>query len=481
MDHLLAMLGVTDLDANPREILGVLDAFSSHVAILDERGRILATNARWREFYESNGGAPDTCGVGADYLAACRLAARAQSPGAQDVAAALEEILAGVRREFSIEYPCHSPQEPRWFIARMAEFALAGRRRVLVTHEDVTPRKAAQQAAELLALVASRTANGVIITDAEQRIEWVNASFTAMTGYSREEVVGRRPGSFLQGDASDGPALDRVRRACAEGRPVTSTLLNYRKDGEPFFVELRIDPVRGPDGALLHFVAIQSDVTAAREREDAVAEAAQAERERLAADLHDGLGQELTGAALVLAALLQSADGPHAETLRRVLATVDRARETAREIAHGMAPTHVARGLLPSLRQLASSLTLPGHLQVTLATPPELELPGAYAHHLFCIAREAVANAIRHGQAREIAIDLERSAKSLQLTVSSDGHPFVGGDGMGLRVMRQRAHELRGEVVVTAGPQGGTVVICTAPLQAADVLPRAAASPARRG
>ncbi|MGZ4657703.1 MAG: SpoIIE family protein phosphatase [Blastococcus sp.] len=132
---------------------------------------------------------------------------------------------------------------------------------------------------------------------------WVNPSFTRVTGYEAQEVVGRNC-RFLQGPATDPAAVDTIRAAIADRRTVTTTLLNYRKDGTAFWNQLSISPVFDGEGALVSFVGVQTDVTervrVEREREAAftaeraarreaelaraIAEQARADAERAQAD-----------------------------------------------------------------------------------------------------------------------------------------------------------------------------------------------------
>jgi len=111
---------------------------------------------------------------------------------------------------------------------------------------------------------------------------WVNPSFTRITGYEADEVVGRNC-RFLQGPATDTAAVDEIRSALAERRTVTTTLLNYRKDGTAFWNQLSISPVFDGDGTLVSFVGVQTDVTervrVEHEREAAFAAEQAARRE----------------------------------------------------------------------------------------------------------------------------------------------------------------------------------------------------------
>jgi len=153
--------------------------------------------------------------------------------------------------------------------------------RMVGCHVDITQIRQQQMQVEQLSLVAANTTNGVIITDAEGHIEWVNASFTRMMGYSLEEVRGRKPGEILQGPKTESAVVARIRAALEAGQLCEETLLNYAKDGRTFNVLMRIDPVRNPQGQIINFIAIQTDVTEQLRREKLLRESE--------ARLHDAL------------------------------------------------------------------------------------------------------------------------------------------------------------------------------------------------
>jgi len=112
-----------------------------------------------------------------------------------------------------------------------------------------------------LSMIAERTSNAVVITDAAQRIEWVNDGFTRLTGYTLDEVRGRIPGHFLQCEGSDPKAVAHMRQQLAAGRGCEVEILNKGKDGRVYIVAVEIQPLRGPQGDLHGFMAIESDVT----------------------------------------------------------------------------------------------------------------------------------------------------------------------------------------------------------------------------
>src|SRR5690606_4206893 len=112
-----------------------------------------------------------------------------------------------------------------------------------------------------LALLANLTHNAVIITDPELRIEWVNESFTRMTGYVLEEVRGETPGTFLGGPGTDLGTVHLMRAAVSREQPFTAEILNYRKDGRPYWNAIEAQPLKDEDGRLTGYMTIETDVT----------------------------------------------------------------------------------------------------------------------------------------------------------------------------------------------------------------------------
>ncbi|AOS44438.1 Blue-light-activated protein [Lacunisphaera limnophila] len=103
----------------------------------------------------------------------------------------------------------------------------------------------------------------LVVTDPAGRIEWVNPVFTAMCGYSIEELRGRKPGELLQGPDTEAAAVARIRAAVASRRSCRETLVNYHKDGSPYRADVRISPVLDEGGHPLWFVARERKLAAA--------------------------------------------------------------------------------------------------------------------------------------------------------------------------------------------------------------------------
>ena len=143
--------------------------------------------------------------------------------------------------------------------------------RLAGTFEDITERRRRAEEHERLSLVVRQMTNAAILTDAEGKTVWVNDAFTRLTGYRLEELVGRKPGEVLQGPETDRAETARISRALRAGERIEAELLNYRRDGSPYWIAMTITPVRDADDRLTGFIAIESDVTARQAAEAAAA------------------------------------------------------------------------------------------------------------------------------------------------------------------------------------------------------------------
>ncbi len=133
----VTILDVSGVARAERRMARVLDAVPFQVALLDRNGTITMVNRAWADFAERNGGSPDSTGVGVDYLAACRTSLE---PNCERVVSQLEDLLGGRRRSFDLEYPCHSPNEERWFMMQAKAIAGDGGG-IVVCHVNITNRK----------------------------------------------------------------------------------------------------------------------------------------------------------------------------------------------------------------------------------------------------------------------------------------------------------------------------------------------------
>lgn len=138
--------------------------------------------------------------------------------------------------------------------------------RVVKTAIDISGEMEKRKETALLSLVANETDNSVIITSKDELIEYVNPGFTKMTGYSFDEVKGKKPGDILQGKLTDAKTKKEIRESIKAHKPLYTEILNYHKNGDSYWVSLAINPVFDKEGKIERFISIQSNVTATKEK-----------------------------------------------------------------------------------------------------------------------------------------------------------------------------------------------------------------------
>jgi len=350
---------------------------------------------------------------------------------------------------------------------------------------EITDRQAAQHLRETQARMFELLHEGVVVIDTSNTIRMANPAFERMFGFapgtavstSIEDLIAQPPG--VRRDLLDQKLLGPI-----NGPPV-ATPVEFkcrRRDGSTFEAAC-VATHTHLDGAT-HRLAVVTDVTERRGLEREILEIAGREQLRIGSDLHDGLGQDLTGVALMLrsvGAQLRKENSAARADVEDIISLVNGAIESTRAMARGLAPVGADRGgLIAGLQSMAvrgmERYGVRAHFNTSLDEPLTLE-DGA-ATHLYRIAQEAFTNAIRHGRVTQVAIDLATADGTLTLSVQDNGRGFDernAGNGMGMKLMRYRAQMLGGDVTIENNEGGGVTVRCTCPHRApleGDALPR---------
>ena len=283
--------------ASPQLLPATLDALTAHIAILDDVGCILAVNEAWRRFADENGFGGQDAGVGTNYLTIGERAAGPCAEHADEASRGIRDVLAGRRQLFELEYPCHGPATPRWFMMRVTAFRTTDGVRGVVAHEDITERKRMQDALarsdERYRLVARATNDVIWDWDLlTGRVEWNDAIESALL-YPRDRVgatAGWRQEQIHPADREWVTAA--LRSAIDRGEQVWAAEYRFRRGDDRYVtVQDRAYVARDESGEAVHVVGSMSDLTERKHAESSL---------QLLADLSRELGG-LTDELLIIA------------------------------------------------------------------------------------------------------------------------------------------------------------------------------------
>jgi len=168
-----------------------------------------------------------------------------------------QDKIVGTSREVKVE---RKDGKSLWGRLSLSKVRLADRTLYTAFIKDVTEEVEQRELQRMLSLVANETDNAVIISDADGLIEYVNNGFYRLTGWKLDEVKGKKPGSFLQGEETDQRTISVIRQKIKNREAFYDEVLNYRKDGTPYWTSLSINPVF-KEGQLVNFIAVQADIT----------------------------------------------------------------------------------------------------------------------------------------------------------------------------------------------------------------------------
>jgi PAS domain S-box-containing protein len=323
-----------------------------------------------------------------------------------------------------------------------------------------------------LSLMADALPLAVAYIDPEERYQFTNRRYAGLHGRVPEDIIGARMRDVVRPDlyAIVHDYHDHALRGEAQTYEHRAKL---DIDGGMHDMHVDLVPDVAADGRVAGFFLLVLDVTNRVQLEREVVRAGEAERLSVARDLHDGLGQALTGISLALGALarkLAHEGSQHVATVNQLTSTAQRTIEQARQYTHLLAPT-LQGGLFAALRTLATEVSALYEVECfsQCHCPPEnVPIGPSAAMHLYRIAQESVNNAARHGRAGTIRIECRVEGSTFMLEVVDDGLGIPAADareeGMGLKSMYYRARMIGGLLQITAPPDGGTEVSCSAPL-----------------
>lgn len=300
-------------------------------------------------------------------------------------------------------------------------------------------------------------------------ISW-NKGAEKIFGYSEEEVRGKNllllTPPFYPNELPD--ILDKIGGNIEVEHYET---VRQRKNGEVINVSLKINPIRGLMNEVTGVSLIARDITAKKQLEREILEISEKERRRIGKDLHDNLGQNLTGISLQLKLLenkLQEAECPEeVESAQRIRDMLNQSIKQTRNLAKNLLTVTLEnQGLSVALKELTLQIESLYNCKIECSTDLENDITdGTMATQMYQIAQEAITNAKRHGEADKVEVSLKEEDSEYLLQVRDDGKSVKRHEsqGLSLKIMEFRSNIINGRLSLFDNEHSGTTVICRVP------------------
>ena len=333
----------------------------------------------------------------------------------------------------------------------------------------------------------------IFIIDAHtSTIQESNSTATRIFGYSREEMIGQSPDLLHLNEATCEEFKRHIEAAVKEkGLMFDFEFRMKRKDGTCFPSEHTFVPIRNEEDRIVTWVGVVRDITERKRTEEGlrqlsrrIVEAQEAERQRVARDLHDSVNQVIASAKMRLRKVGEIARlNPAAtELLARCDELLVHALEENRRIAHNLHPTDLNQlGFIEACRNFCKRFQSRTHLEIKCSfTRTAQRCAPATELNLFRIVQEAVNNIEKHARAKTVRLRIAFSKDSISLKIQDDGRGFDSaaskaakrrGEGLGLTNMQERAVLLGGTCDVESAPNQGTTITVRVPFQPIDHRP----------
>jgi len=332
------------------------------------------------------------------------------------------------------------------------------------------------QQSETFHILAKTAHEAIFLIDVHGIIQFVNPAAETLFGYEKKELLGKNikqlmpsPQREMHNEYIENYLKTGIKKIIGKGRQ----LLGERKDGSQFPMYLSVGEIELKHTHL--FAGLILDLSTQQKLQREVLAIPAREQQRIGEELHDGLGQQLTGLSMLAQSLLNKVEKSEHDLAEQLANGLHEALTQVRELARGLMPVQIdADGFMLSLKEITKNIEQQSNIPIKLQIDDVVLLfDDATAAHLYRIVQESLNNAIKHADASRINVSLkiDQDHGVLEVLDNGIGIPFdhENSSGLGLNIMKHRCGLFDGEITINPAGERGTKVCCRFPLNPKEI------------
>lgn len=305
--------------------------------------------------------------------------------------------------------------------------------------------------------------NPILVLNQDSSVKYANPAIEKLTGYPAKDLIGQKLPSEWQNKYELNNAIN--------GELKKSEIIIKNKNGKKSHIIINFAPVY-TENKFKYLLAIWVDISLQKELQKQILDISDKERIRIGTDLHDGIGQYLTGISYLLSAVNEKVNNNEQvskDELSKIIKMIDETKTHMRMISKGLVPVYnLKNGLMLAIQELCGNIEYVYGVKCPFACNINLEIKNnSTSTHIYYIILEAITNSIKHGNATKIIVEIKTKKEDLLISILDNGTGINNSpnknSGIGMDLMRYRADLISGEITFKPGKNGGTRVSCMIP------------------
>ncbi|MEE8335684.1 MAG: PAS domain S-box protein [Candidatus Neomarinimicrobiota bacterium] len=356
---------------------------------------------------------------------------------------------------------------------------------IVLVAKDISGQKQTEKLIQKLSHAVEQSSSVIMITDIDGKLEYVNPKFENVTGWSTREVIGKNP-RILKSGKHPQKLYKNLWDTIISGKDWQGEFINRKKNGEFYWASANISPIRNEEQQVTHFIGVQEDVTKRKLAEKLLQDSQkqlkaltshiqqmqEEERTRISREIHDELGQSLTGIKMELVWLKDEISTKQKPAINKIIKFLETTMNTVQRISTQLRPVILDDlGLVAAIEWEVQEFQTRSGIKCELNFETEnISIDDDRATAIFRILQEALTNILRHAEANSVVVALKQEKSTLLLIVSDDGKGILeeqinNRDSLGILGMQERIQLWNGEFQIGKVNNSGTTLTVRLPLE----------------